>query len=123
MRREELYLAEILDSADMVTRWLDGVDPDRWAHDELLREAVVHRVMLVGEAARSLSQELRSRHVDIPRARIVGFRNFVIHEYFSVQWSVVWRVATEELPALRPQVAAMFEQEFPQAWQLFLEED
>lgn len=123
MRREELYLAEILEAADAIARWLHGVDLHRWGDDEILRNAVAHRVMLVGEAARSLSPGLRSRHPDVPWPRIIAFRNVVVHEDFSVEWSIVWQVATEELPALRPRVAAMFEQEFPQAWELFMEGD
>lgn len=122
MRREELYLAEIPDACNRVQRWLDGVDLDRWGGDEVVRYTVVHQVMLVDDAARSLSAALKERHPDVPWARIVGFRNTVVHEYFSVEWPVVWDVATYELPHLRPRVAALMQQEFPEAWQRFLEE-
>ena len=121
MRREQLFLAEIVDAADMVARWLHDVDLARWRDDDVLRYAVVHQVMVVGKAAARLSPELKDRYPDIPWPRMIGFRNVVVHECFAVEWAIVWRVATEDLPVLRPKVADMLQKEFPQAWQRFLE--
>lgn len=123
MRREQLFLAEIVDAADMVARWLNDVDLDRWYADDVLRYAVVHQVMVVGKAAARLSPELKDRYPDIPWSRMVGFRNVVVQECFAVEWAIVWRVATEDLPVLSTQVAAMLQKEFPEAWQRFLKAD
>lgn len=119
MRREQLYLAEIVESADLVAGWLAGVGLDRWSEDQMLRDAVLHRLMIVGEAARSLGPAVKDRHPEVPWAGVVGLRNVVVHEYFAVEWPKVWAIVHEELPALRRAVAEIFEQEFPQAWARF----
>lgn len=48
------------------------------------RDAVLFRLMTIGEAARSLSETFRSTHDDLPWRRMIGFRNVVVHEYFAV---------------------------------------
>jgi uncharacterized protein with HEPN domain len=121
MRLEDLYLVEIIESADLVASRVRDVDLERWRRDEFLRDAVLHRLMIVGEAARSLSVELKTRHPEVPWARIIGFRNIVVHEYFAVESARVWEIARGELPALRRRVAAILADEFPQTWERILE--
>jgi uncharacterized protein with HEPN domain len=67
---------------------------------------------VIGEAAARLPSDLKSRYPGVPWSRIVGFRNVAVHAYFSVQWPTVWTTATEDAPALRPQIEAILESEF-----------
>jgi uncharacterized protein with HEPN domain len=38
----------------------------------------------------------------VPWRRIADFRNVAVHEYFSIEWSLVWRLVQDRLPILRP---------------------
>lgn len=51
MRREKLYLADIVEAADAVATFLAGVERDRFVHDDLLRSAVLQKLSIIGEAA------------------------------------------------------------------------
>lgn len=66
---------------------------------------MLHRLIVIGEAAAHISPETRAAYPEIPWRRIVAFRNFAVHTYFAVDWSIVWITATEDTPALREQVA------------------
>ena len=88
LRRELLYLADIVESARTVERWL--AEPgEQWDDDEILRNAVLRQLSVVGEAASCLSDDMRGRLADIPWREIRGFRNIAVHPYFSLDWDVV----------------------------------
>jgi len=63
------------------------------------------------EAAR-LPDDFRSRHPEVPWAKIVAFRNFVVHQYFGLEWPIVWHTAADLVPELRRQVASILDAEF-----------
>ena len=57
--------------------------------------------------------DLRSRYDEVPWAKIVAFRNFVVHEYFGLAWAIVWETAAQLVPALRTQIEKVLLGEFP----------
>jgi uncharacterized protein with HEPN domain len=112
-RRELLYLADIVESARTVERWL-AKRGDQWDEDEILRNAVLRQLSVVGEAASCLSEDIRGRLPDIPWREIRGFRNIAVHAYFSLDWDVVHEVATVNLPSMEPKVLALLQTEDPE---------
>jgi len=114
MRRERLYLKDILAAADAVTGFIETHTGDSFAKNLMLRSAVVHQMTVIGEAVSRLSPELRGRYPAIPWTDIKGFRNIVVHNYFGIDWSEVWRAATRDVPALRQQIAEILGAEFPE---------
>ena len=112
MRREELYLRDIVEAADHVARFLTGVDFPAFSESELLRSAVVQKLAVIGEAAARLPATLHGAHTEVPWSRIVAFRNILILSYFGVDREVVWIAATKEAPALREQIAEIVKTEF-----------
>jgi uncharacterized protein with HEPN domain len=113
MRPERLYLNDIVESADAVARFVAGKTRESFEGDDLFRSAVLHKLMLIGEAAARLPAEFKTRHAEVPWADVVAFRNIAVHEYFAVDWIIVWNAATSDAPKLRQFVAAILEREFP----------
>jgi uncharacterized protein with HEPN domain len=113
MRREELYLADLIDNARAVRGYLDGVTRERWDAEDILRDAVLYRMLLLGEIASALPDELRDRYPDVAWRQIRAFRNLAVHQYFGVDWAVVWKIAQEEPPLLERQVLAIISAEYP----------
>jgi len=107
MRRDELYLNDILEAADNVAAFLIAMDCESFLASELVRSAVVQKLLIIGEAAGQISGELTGRYREIPWAQIVGFRNVLIHAYFGIDWAEVWKSATVDCPELRHRVAAI----------------
>ena len=111
MRDEWLYLTDMVEAAEAISRFVAGMTEDDWIEDEVRQGAVMHRLIIIGEAAARLSEEFRERHPEIEWADIVGFRNFAVHAYFAVSWPMVWVTATSDVPALAEQVAAIVAEE------------
>ena len=113
MRSEQLYLTDIVEATEAITRFLDGVGEDVFMADDLIQSAVLQKLLIIGEAAARISKPFRARYPHIPWSQIVAFRNFVIHAYFSINWSIAWVAATVEVSLLREQVVALLQDEFP----------
>ena len=111
MRGERLFLEDIVSAADAITEFIES--QESFEANRMLRSAVVHQLTIIGEASARLSPELRERHPNIPWSDIKGFRNIVVHNYFGIDWSEVWRAATRDVPVLRDQIAEILRKEFP----------
>jgi uncharacterized protein with HEPN domain len=79
----------------------------------VLRDAVLYRLLLLGETASALPDVLRDRYPDVTWRQIRAFRNLAVHKYFSVDWAVVWQIAQEEVPLLEAQAMGILRAEFP----------
>ena len=106
MRRERLYLADIIEAADGIAGFLHGCDRERFEASDLIRSAILHKLTIIGEAA-SKASEARLSHPGIPWKQIIGFRNILVHHYFGTDWDVVWEAAVTHVPKLRAQIAAI----------------
>jgi len=106
--RAEDYLEHIVEAIARVTNYpqvmLDFADFER---DERTRDAVVRNLEIIGEAAnqlRTMSPDFIVRHPELPWIEMRGMRNKIIHNYFDVDWSVVWDTANNDLPGLKQQI-------------------
>jgi uncharacterized protein with HEPN domain len=113
MRPDRLYLLDIIEAADRIDIHLADRDREMFLADVTRQAAVLHELTVIGEAAARLSLPLRQAHPATPWAKIVSFRNVVVHEYFALSWEIVWDTATELVPELRFEVAAVLSAEFP----------
>jgi uncharacterized protein with HEPN domain len=114
MRREELYLADMVEAADAIERFLGDTDYEVFAGNDLLCSAILQKLTVIGEAAARLPAAFTDRHPEIEWADIVGFRNIAVHAYFAVQWSIVWVAATHDAMELRVKVVDIVRREYPQ---------
>ena len=114
MRHDELYVADLVDSARAVRAYLDGISREHWDEDRVLRDSVLYRLLLLGEIASALPDALRDRYPDVAWRQIRAFRNLAVHKYFSVDWAVVWQISREEVPVLEEQVMGIMRAEFPE---------
>ncbi|MCG2766995.1 MAG: DUF86 domain-containing protein [Anaerolineae bacterium] len=113
MRREELHLSDIVDAADAIQRFMQGVRREDFLGDELRQSAVLQKLIVIGEATARLPKRFRNQHPAVEWLDIVGFRNIAIHEYFAVDWAIVWISATQDTPDLRQKVAKILADEYP----------
>jgi uncharacterized protein with HEPN domain len=84
MRDDQQRLTDILEAAKLLQIFQAGRTRDDLSKDLLLRSALLHQLFVIGEAATRLSQTLKDKYAAIPWRAICGFRNFIAHEYFSL---------------------------------------
>jgi uncharacterized protein with HEPN domain len=105
MRREILYLTDMVEAADHIADFIAGLEFEDFLQSELVRSAVVQKLAIIGEAAARVSLEVKSREPQIPWPQIVAFRNILIHAYFGIDWDEVCRSAKNRCPSLREQIS------------------
>ena len=71
--------------------------------------------MIVGEATWTLSQPLRKQNPQIPWKQIEGMRHIMVHDYFKVDWNIVYTTAKDDIPRLKPQIEAILASLPPEA--------
>ncbi len=101
-RQWRCFLADMIEASDKVIRYTTGMTHAAFLNDELTLDATVRNLILIGEAAKRIPDEVRERHDEIPWGDTVGLRNRIAPAYFAVDTNLLWRVIAEEIPALIP---------------------
>ena len=107
MRRELAYLDDILDCIAQIENYLDGVDEATFQSNRLLQDGVARNLEIIGEAAKSLPDEVRQRKQHINWRDIVRMRDKLAHHYFLVNLQIIWLTATEDLAELKTAVTEL----------------
>jgi uncharacterized protein with HEPN domain len=100
MWRDDAYVLDMLLAARKVLEFTKGVDWVRFKRDELLQNAVMRQIQIIGEAARVVSPQYQTEHPEVPWRDIVSMRNRLVHEYFRILPERVWDVVEKHIPAL-----------------------
>jgi len=99
-----VYLAHILECADRIERYL-GQDREAFLRNTMVQDAVIRNFEVIDEAAKRIPEQFRVVHADIPWQLMAGFRDVLIHDYEGVDLERVWRIAQEDLPAVKTAIA------------------
>lgn len=105
-RDDALRLADIVDELDFLADALKSITHEQFARDSVTQKATIYALQVIGEAANHLSSTAQSRAQDIEWPRIIALRNRIAHGYFALEIDAIWRIATEDAPKLRQQLAA-----------------
>lgn len=89
-------LLDIVYSAEKVIRYVEGVSQSRFMVDEQLQDAVIRRLLIVGEAAGRISEALNT----VEWTEVRGLRNRLVHEYDDISLQVIWEITQTEMTDL-----------------------
>lgn len=107
-KRDDVYITQIQERIGLVRAYLKGISQTKFLKSDLHKSAVIRELEVIGEAARLVSDETKRKFPSIPWPQMVGMRNRLIHEYFSVDDSIVWEVAHKQLPNLEKEFDKAF---------------
>jgi uncharacterized protein with HEPN domain len=88
------------DAAREIRDFIRGKSLEDYLNDLVLQAAIEHKVEIVGEAARKVSEEFKEIHPEIPWRPIVAQRHVLAHEYGEIRQENIWRVAALRIPEL-----------------------
>ena len=100
MSQDEGTLLHILSAARQAVAFMANSDLPAFLRDEKTQSAVLHQLLVLGEAVKRLSDDFRLRNPNVPWKKIAGLRDVLIHEYDTVDAEEVWRTVTADLPGL-----------------------
>ena len=110
-----LFLIDMLESIEKVERYTAGLTFDEFETDDMVLDAVVRNLEIIGEAAGRIPVATREQYAQIEWSRVVGFRNIVIHADFAVDVEIVWTIATQRLAELKAVLTQMLQDYRPQS--------
>lgn len=108
-RSQRVFLQDILNEVDRINRILTPLTYDDFFEDEIAVYAIMKCYEIIGEAARNVAPEIKSRAPRIPWQDVITMRNKITHEYWGADVKVMWDTAKLDLPILKNQVATLLE--------------
>lgn len=91
-RSTKLYLQDIQNSARKILRFTKDLSYEEFIENEMIYDAVVTNLMIIGEAVKNLSPELKEKFSDVDWRKIAGLRNILVHAYFSIDPEILWDI-------------------------------
>lgn len=108
-RNWEMRIQHILDAIAETREFISGMTYEQFCKDARTLKAVVANLILIGEAARYVPEEVQIP--DIPWPQMRGMRNHIVHGYDQIDLEIVWNVVRDELPPLVPKLQCMLRKE------------
>jgi uncharacterized protein with HEPN domain len=108
-RDYRVCLEDIVVAVDKIAAFTKGFTGVQFAQDEKTFDAVVRNLEIIGEAVKSIPDDVRQRFPEIEWRKAAGLRDILAHEYFAVDSDILWDVVKNKLPPLRGQILKMLE--------------
>src|SRR5436309_748597 len=106
MRGIRERLLDALDAMDRIQSRLPK-SKDEFIRDELVQVWMVHHLMIIGEAVGHIDATFKQRFPSIPWRDIAGLRTIIVHEYFRIDYEVVWTMISQDVPVLKEQFSKL----------------
>jgi uncharacterized protein with HEPN domain len=100
MPRDDAAILDMLNAAERILNFKGNLDKTTFMDDPKTQSAILHQLLVVGEAVKRLSEEFRSKHPRIPWTLVAGMRDKLIHEYDAVDLDEVWNTINADIPRL-----------------------
>ncbi len=105
------YLRHIRDEARYLVDHVRGTDRADFLQDETMRRAFVRSLEIIGEATKKVPENIKTKYPEIEWRAMTGMRDKLIHDYFGVDYELVWDVALEKIPAMLARIEEILERE------------
>jgi len=108
-----LYLEDIVLSMQRVQEYITGFDFQHFKWDHKTVDAVIRNFEIIGEATKNLPQDLKDKYAEVPWEEMYRLRNRISHEYFGIDYEIIWDIATNHLPKNQKDLSKILECERP----------
>ena len=100
MNRDQQFLLDMLLSAKIAVSYIQEKSKTDLENDLQLQDAIIRRLLIIGEASNRVSKQTQSSLPVIPWRLINGMRNRLVHEYDDIDLDTVWDTLQKSLPNL-----------------------
>jgi len=107
MRDYRLYVKDMLDAAEAIESFVDGMDFEKFRADDKTTSAVIRKFEIIGEAAKHVPDAIRDKHPTVPWKEMAGMRDKLIHFYMGVKYELVWQTIKDVIPQIKPVLRQM----------------
>ncbi|MDO9254467.1 MAG: DUF86 domain-containing protein [Bacteroidales bacterium] len=104
-----VYLDDILESAKLIESYVAAISEIEFYQSFEKQDAILHRLQIIGEAAKHVPSTYREKWTQVPWKDIAGIRDIIVHEYFGITLTMIWKTAVEDIPHLKKQILGILE--------------
>ena len=108
--RDVSRLEHILAAIDCIEEYIKGINQEQLVADRLRLHATTYNVQIIGEAVYKLTKAFKEHHPQTPWAVIEKMRHILVHDYFRINFDVLWDVVSNDIPLLKPQIKQYIEE-------------
>lgn len=106
-RDYKLLLEDILDAGEKVKRYTKNLSYDDFINNDLAKDAVARNFEVMGEAAKMVPEHIKNQYPHVEWQRIIGLRNRIIHEYFGIDYQIVWQIIQHQLDVFLDEIRSI----------------
>lgn len=97
-RDQRLFLADMVTAMTRIAEYIESHSEASFVQDYKTLDAVIRNLEVIGEASKNISKSLKRNFPEIPWEEMYRLRNRITHEYFGVDYNIIWSISSRELP-------------------------
>ncbi|MBN2143816.1 MAG: DUF86 domain-containing protein [Candidatus Aureabacteria bacterium] len=110
IRNNQMFISDIVVSMNKIGDYTSGLTFESFKNNDMIIDAVVRNFQIIGEASKNLPEDIKAKYPLIPWKKMISLRNYIAHEYFGIDISIIWNIVTKNIPETKPLVIALLEQ-------------
>jgi uncharacterized protein with HEPN domain len=116
LKKEErtfrIYLDDMILAMNRIAEYIENLDLESFINDYKTVDAVIRNFEIIGEASKNIPDSLKDKYKDVPWKEMYYLRNKVSHEYFGIDYEVIYDIAKNHLPKNLFQIQQIVVSEF-----------
>ena len=100
-------LLHIIEAINEIELYISNVELKDFLSNSMMRFASIKQIEIIGEAANYITEDTKTKFTDVEWSKIIGMRHILVHEYFGVDFELVWQVIISDLPILKAKIIAV----------------
>jgi uncharacterized protein with HEPN domain len=100
-RGDNEFVFDMIIACERILEYTKNLSYDEFCKNQMVIDAVVRNIEILGEAAKKVSNDLKIKYQEIEWREITRTRDKIIHFYFGVSLSIIWDIITTDIPILK----------------------
>jgi len=114
-RTSKIYFEDIITFIKRIESYIQDLNFENFRENQLVIDAVIRNLVLIGEASKNLSSETRKKFSNAPWSEMIGLRNLATHGYFKIDLTIIWDIITKDIPENKQSIQNIFSELFKES--------